>query len=193
QVVKGLARIAYNDFLRAPEAEAFAEVQQFKEVSREESYGNKVLEKAFINLNKADFAAKTEPSLLAARSIGNMYTGSVFFGLASLLSEVPFAQLEGKRVAMFSYGSGCAASMYSFRVRADTTAIAATIRLSERLDMRTKVSPAEFEKAMELREKTHNAQEYEPTGNVDELFPGTYYLQKIDSMWRRAYGRTPLN
>ncbi|KAJ2791732.1 3-hydroxy-3-methylglutaryl coenzyme A synthase [Coemansia linderi] len=193
QVVKGLARIAYNDFLRAPESETFADVQQFKEVSREDSYGNKVLEKAFINLSKADLAAKTEPSLLAARAIGNMYTGSVFFGLASLLTEVPFAQLKGKRVALFSYGSGCAASVYSFRVRADTSNIATTIRLRERLDMRTKVSPAEFEKAMELREKTHNAQEYEPTGNVDELFPGTYYLQKIDSMWRRAYGRTPLN
>ncbi|KAJ2888122.1 3-hydroxy-3-methylglutaryl coenzyme A synthase, partial [Coemansia aciculifera] len=133
------------------------------------------------------------PSLLAARNIGNMYTASVFFGLASLLSEVPYAQLKGKRVALFSYGSGCAASLYSFRVRADTKAIADTIRLRERLELRTKVSPVEFERAMELREKTHNAQEYEPVGNVDDLFPGTYYLQKIDSMWRRAYGRTPLN
>ncbi|KAJ2822390.1 3-hydroxy-3-methylglutaryl coenzyme A synthase [Coemansia sp. 'formosensis'] len=191
QVVKGLARIAYNDFLRA--ADTPADFQQFRDVSREESYGNKVLEKAFITLSKDDFKSKTEPSLLAARDIGNMYTGSVFFGLASLLTQVPYAQLEGKRVAMFSYGSGCAASLYSFRVRADTSAIAQTIRLRERLDARTKVSPVEFERAMELREKTHNAQEYEPTGNVDELFPGTYYLQKIDSMWRRAYGRTPLN
>ncbi|KAJ2804418.1 3-hydroxy-3-methylglutaryl coenzyme A synthase, partial [Coemansia furcata] len=191
QVVKGLARIAYNDFLRA--ADTPADFQQFRDVSREESYGNKVLEKAFITLSKDDFKKKTEPSLLAARDIGNMYTGSVFFGLASLLTQVPYAQLEGKRVAMFSYGSGCAASLYSFRVRADTSAIAQTIRLKERLEARTKVSPVEFERAMELREKTHNAQEYEPTGNVDELFPGTYYLQKIDSMWRRAYGRTPLN
>ncbi|KAJ1735964.1 3-hydroxy-3-methylglutaryl coenzyme A synthase [Coemansia biformis] len=193
QVVKGFARMAYNDFVRTPDAAAFGEVQQFRDVSREESYGNKVLEKAFINLTKAAFAAKTEPSLLAARNIGNMYTASVFFGLASLLSQVPYAELDGKRIALFSYGSGCAASTYSFRVRADTSKIASTIGLATRLDNRIKVSPADFEKIMHLREKTHNAQDYEPTGNTDELLPGTYYLQKIDSKWRRAYGRIPLD
>ncbi|PIA16518.1 hydroxymethylglutaryl-CoA synthase [Coemansia reversa NRRL 1564] len=193
QVVKGFARMVYNDFLRNPEAKAFAEVQQFKDILREESYGNKVLEKAFINVSKSEFASKTESSLLAARNIGNMYTGSVFFGLASLISQTPFEKLNGKRIALFSYGSGCAASTYSFRVRGDTSNIARTIDLAARLDKRIKVAPADFEKVMELREKTHNAQEYEPTGNINELQPGTYYLQKIDSKWRRAYGRIPLN
>ncbi|KAI9473269.1 3-hydroxy-3-methylglutaryl coenzyme A synthase [Coemansia sp. RSA 989] len=192
QVVKGFARMAFNDFMRSPDAAAFAEVQQFKDVSREESYGNKVLEKAFISVSKSEFAQKTEPSLLAARNIGNMYTGSVFFGVASLLSQVPSEQLQGKRIALFSYGSGCAASTYSFRVRGDTSKIARTMDLANRLDKRLKVSPAEFERVMELREKTHNAQDYEPTGNVNELAPGTFYLQKIDSMWRRAYARVPL-
>ncbi|KAJ2608585.1 3-hydroxy-3-methylglutaryl coenzyme A synthase [Coemansia sp. RSA 1365] len=193
QVVKGFARMVYNDFLRNPEAKEFAEVQQFKDILREESYGNKVLEKAFVNLSKSEFASKTEPSLLAARNIGNMYTGSVFFGLASLISQTPFEKLNGKRIALFSYGSGCASSTYSFRVRGDTSNIARTIDLAARLNKRIKFTPAQFEKIMELREKTHNAQEYEPTGNIDELLPGTYYLQKIDSMWRRAYGRIPLN
>ncbi|KAJ2084264.1 3-hydroxy-3-methylglutaryl coenzyme A synthase [Coemansia sp. RSA 988] len=193
QVVKGFARMAYNDFLRNPEAKTFAEVQQFKDLLREESYGNKVLEKAFINVSKSQFTSKTESSLLAARNIGNMYTGSVFFGLASLLSQTPFDRLNGKRIALFSYGSGCAASTYSFRVRADISSIARTIDLAARLEERIKVSPADFEKIMELREKTHNEQEYEPTGNIEELKPGTYYLQKIDSKWRRAYGRIPLN
>ncbi|KAJ2105177.1 3-hydroxy-3-methylglutaryl coenzyme A synthase [Coemansia sp. RSA 921] len=193
QVAKGFARMAYNDFLRSPDAEAFAEVQQFKDAAREESYGNKVLEKAFISLSKADFAKKTDPSLLAARNIGNMYTGSVFFGIASLLTQVPFAELNGKRIAVFSYGSGCAASTYSFRVRGDTSKIAQTLDLAKRLENRIKVSPAEFEKVMELREKTHNAQDYEPAGSIDQMIPGTYYLQKIDSMWRRAYGRIPFN
>ncbi|KAI9506011.1 3-hydroxy-3-methylglutaryl coenzyme A synthase [Coemansia spiralis] len=193
QVVKGFARMAYNDFLRNPENEAYAEVQQFKDVSREESYGNKVLEKAFINVSKKEFAIKTEPSLFAASNIGNMYTGSVFFGIASLVTQVPYEQLKGKRVAFFSYGSGCAASMYSFRFRSDTAAITQTLDLAARLESRIKASPVEFESTMELREKTHNAQDYEPAGNVAELFPGTYYLQKIDTMWRRAYGRTSLN
>ncbi|KAJ1944483.1 3-hydroxy-3-methylglutaryl coenzyme A synthase [Linderina macrospora] len=193
QVVKGFGRMAYNDFLRSPDAPQFADVQQFKDIAREDSYTNKVLEKAFINVSKQTFGAKTKPSLLAASNIGNMYTGSVFFGLASLLTEVSSADLQGKRVALFSYGSGCAASMYSFRVRGDTTKIAEALNLTSRLDSRTKVSPSDFEQIMALREKTHNALEYEPQGDVAQLFPGTFYLQKIDSMWRRAYGRTPLN
>ncbi|KAJ2156334.1 3-hydroxy-3-methylglutaryl coenzyme A synthase [Coemansia sp. RSA 552] len=193
QVAKGFARMAYNDFLRNPQADGFGDVQQFKEVSREESYGNKVLEKAFISVSKPAFASKTEASLVAARNIGNMYTGSVFFGLASLISQIPYAELSGKRVAAFSYGSGCAASMYSFRVRADTSEIARTLDLDRRLEARTKVAPAEFEHIMALREKTHNAQEYEPVGSIDSLAPGTYYLQKVDSKWRRAYGRIPLD
>ncbi|KAJ1879478.1 3-hydroxy-3-methylglutaryl coenzyme A synthase, partial [Kickxella alabastrina] len=193
QVVKGFARLAYNDFMRAPEAEEFAEVQQFREIEREESYTNKVLEKAFITVSKREFAQKTEPSLLAARNIGNMYTGSVFFGLASLLSQTSSEELQGKRVALFSYGSGCAASVYSFRVRGDTAGISAKVDLKKRLESRTKVSPQVFEEIMDLREKTHNASEYLPQGDVESMFPGTYYLQKVDYMHRRAYGRTPLN
>ncbi|KAJ2776329.1 3-hydroxy-3-methylglutaryl coenzyme A synthase [Coemansia javaensis] len=194
QVVKGFARMAYNDFLRSsPDAAAYADVQQFRDVAREASYTDKLLEKAFIGLTKSQFAAKTEPSLLAARNIGNMYTASVFFGLASLLSQVPHAQLDGKRITLFSYGSGCAASAYSFRVRGDTTAIADNLALASRLEKRIKVAPAKFEKIMELREHTHNAQEYQPTGSVDDLLPGTYYLQNVDSMWRRSYARTPLD
>jgi hypothetical protein len=60
-------------------------------------------------------------------------------------------------------------------------------------------SPAEFEKALTLREqllvKSAAAAEgqgdekgYEPVGSLDHLLPGTYYLQGIDAMYRRSYG-----
>ena len=38
-----------------------------------------------------------------------------------------------------------------------------------------------------LREKAHLKKDYIPTGNADTLFPGTYYLTGIDSMFRRTY------
>ena len=36
------------------------------------------------------------------------------------------------------------------------------------------------------------AEEFTPTGSVDELFPGTFYLTKIDKMHRRHYARKPV-
>ena len=54
-----------------------------------------------------------------AKNLGNIYTGSLYNGLVSLLqSGLPTAEggegldLRGKRVMLFSYGSGCAASMF---------------------------------------------------------------------------------
>lgn len=33
---------------------------------------------------------------------------------------------------------------------------------------------------------------YTPVGSVDTLFPGTWYLTKVDDMHRRQYERSPL-
>jgi hydroxymethylglutaryl-CoA synthase len=38
-----------------------------------------------------------------------------------------------------------------------------------------------------LRERAHLKKDYTPQGNPDTLFPGTYYLTGIDSMFRRTY------
>jgi hydroxymethylglutaryl-CoA synthase len=53
-----------------------------------------------------------EDSLHYNRICGNCYTASLYVGLASLL-ERSQVDLGGKRVGMFSYGSGCMASFFS--------------------------------------------------------------------------------
>jgi hydroxymethylglutaryl-CoA synthase len=115
----------------------------------------------------------------------------VYGGLAALISQVPSAELAGKRITLFSYGSGSAASMFSFIVRGDTTTIAKHINIVERLAARTKVAPADYAKVMELREKTHQLRSYTPVGPTNNFFPGTYYLVHVDDMFRRTYARSP--
>jgi hydroxymethylglutaryl-CoA synthase len=44
---------------------------------------------------------------------------------------------------------------------------------------------------LQLREKNHNAGSYVPTGAVDNVWPGAYYLKEIDDKYRRKYGRAP--
>ncbi|KAG8721310.1 hypothetical protein FRC11_002940, partial [Ceratobasidium sp. 423] len=52
-----------------------------------------------------------------------------------------------------------------------------------------KVVPVEeYVSAMALREKNHNAVGYTPEGSLDNLWPGSYYLEHIDSKYRRNWG-----
>ena len=40
-----------------------------------------------------------------------------------------------------------------------------------------------------MREKHHNAKSYVPVSLVDNLFPKTYYLDRVDEKYRRFYKR----
>ncbi len=53
-----------------------------------------------------------EPSLHYNRIIGNSYTASMYIGLVSLLDNAS-EDLTGKRIAFFSYGSGCVAEFFT--------------------------------------------------------------------------------
>lgn len=56
-----------------------------------------------------------DPSLYYSRLVGNCYTASVFMGIISLL-EKAIEDLTNKRLAVFSYGSGLVAELFSLRV-----------------------------------------------------------------------------
>lgn len=62
----------------------------------------------------AQWKDKCERSLLLAKQLGNIYTGSLYNGLLSLVCDETI-DLTNKQICMFSYGSGCAASMFSIR------------------------------------------------------------------------------
>lgn len=51
--------------------------------------------------------------------VGNMYTPSVYAALVSYLISKPAAELVNQRIALFSYGSGLAATMFSLTITAD--------------------------------------------------------------------------
>ena len=92
-VQKSVGRLAFSDFLRNPDAEQYGAFQQFKGLDLPSTYGNRDVEKAFVAYTKNAYNTKVAPSSLAAKNLGNMYAGSVYGGLASLVSEVPSEQL----------------------------------------------------------------------------------------------------
>ncbi|ALC41505.1 Hmgs [Drosophila busckii] len=197
-VQKSVGRLSFNDFLLSSEterAQKFPGLERFNSSSLESTYFDRDVEKAFLTQSAQLFEKKTKKSLLLANQVGNMYTPSVYSGLVSLLISEPAAELVGKRIGVFSYGSGLAASMYSIKVTdqaADFEKFVSKLDyVMPLLNSREKVVPEQFSQLMEVREKNNHAAPYTPTGSISALFPGTYYLKDVDELHRRTYERTP--
>uniref|UniRef100_A0A7S3NGB9 Hydroxymethylglutaryl-coenzyme A synthase C-terminal domain-containing protein n=1 Tax=Euplotes harpa TaxID=151035 RepID=A0A7S3NGB9_9SPIT len=95
---------------------------------------------------------------------------------------------------MFSYGSGCAASMFTIQATDKFIGLRSSNfvkSIEERLNNRIKKSPEEYTDCLMKREEMYTKNGYEATSPIDELFPGTYYLEKVDEKWRRYYQRKP--
>ncbi len=145
-VAKSYARLLYNDFLADPAHPAFADVPaELRELDYDKSLSDKTVEKVFMGLTKKRFQERVQPSIQVPTMCGNMYCASVYSGLVGLLSNVDAAQLVGKRIGVFSYGSGLASSFFSVRVRGDVSSIKEKIDLHARLQARRTVPPAVYD------------------------------------------------
>lgn len=210
-VQKSFARLALNDFLdsrngsggdsSSSSAKVVEDEARFSSVKLEDTYFDRDVEKAFMDASKAGFGSKTKPSLLLSTNVGNMYTCSLYGCLASYLHTLLKADKgdlkdqtegQGQRVALFSYGSGSVASLFSLRVVGDLSLVLSSVAdLEARLEARERVDPEAFSATMQAREDTHHLAPFLPSAPVDKLFPGTWYLTEVDSMHRRKYARTP--
>ncbi|KAK0181717.1 hypothetical protein PV327_003977 [Microctonus hyperodae] len=201
-VQKSFARIAFIDFLRLSNDEAikkYPQLEKFRDAKLEKTYFDRDIEKAFMTLSNESFKVKTHPSLYISNLVGNMYTPSVYAGLVSLLISTSPENLAGKKVGVFSYGSGLTSSMYSLTITKDAipnspleTLISHLSYIKPQLDARKCVAPEDYTKILEQRETNWHTLPFEPQSTIDSMFPGTYYLVKIDEMYRRTYARVPL-
>jgi len=90
------------------------------------------------------FKNKVEPGLHGAREVGNIYTGSVYMGLVSVL-ENEGERVEGKRVGVFSYGSNCGAEFFLCQMKTGNRAIVKGLRFQEQLEKREKITLEQYE------------------------------------------------
>ncbi|SCW00227.1 LAFE_0B12244g1_1 [Lachancea fermentati] len=185
-VTKSYGRLLYNDFRANPAL--YPEVDAaLAKVDYDASLADKNIEKTFVNVAKALHKDRVAPSLTVPTNTGNMYTGSVYAALASLLFFVGSDALQGKRIGLYSYGSGMAASLYSCRVVGDIKYITDVLDLDVKLQSRKTESPTEYESAIKLRENAHLNKNFTPKGSIELLQPGTFYLTNIDDRFRRQY------
>ncbi|PHH80718.1 hypothetical protein CDD80_66 [Ophiocordyceps camponoti-rufipedis] len=145
-VQKSYARLLYHDYLADPTATAFSDVHShIMSISYQDSLTDKLVEKTFMALSNERFRSRVQPSLQVAAQCGNMYCASVWAGLASLTSAVDHDELRGKRIGLFSYGSGLTSTFMSFRVDDSVANISRTLDLSRRLAGRLSASPEVYE------------------------------------------------
>lgn len=198
-VRKSFTRLAFIDFLNTPENQipnGYKDAMKFHAVKLEDTYFNQDIDKTFMQLSKADFEQKTQPSLLIANQVGNMYTPSVYSGLVSLLISKPINELAGNKIAIFSYGSGLCSSMYSLTITSDTREgsglskiVTALSYVKPQLEGRHCVSPEDYTRVLALREQNCHTVPFIPESNINDMFPGTYYLTQVDEKYRRTYER----
>jgi hydroxymethylglutaryl-CoA synthase len=65
--------------------------------------------------------------------------------LASILANVDNQSLQGKRIGLFSYGSGLASSMFSFKVNGSVENMAKQLDIPNRLESRRVVAPEVYD------------------------------------------------
>lgn len=95
------------------------------------------------------FEVKVRESLALPRVVGNVYTGSLYLALASLLATSE-RELARERVLFFSYGSGCCAELFTGEIMPG--AQAALVDLPAALESRRELSVDEYEALFRARD-----------------------------------------
>ena len=104
---------------------------------------NKIMDKSLPQEQQDQLKENFEKSILYSQKVGNIYTGSLFLGLLSLL-ENSYKLKAGDKIALFSYGSGAVAEIFSASLVPGYEKQLSRTRLEE-LDQRQALSVEEYE------------------------------------------------
>jgi hydroxymethylglutaryl-CoA synthase len=182
--------------------EFYAKALPLLETPLDETYESREIEALFKSVSKKHFDEHVTQCCKINQHVGNCYSGSVFSSLLSIVCDQGMA-LEGKRICMFSYGSGSAASMYSFLGRVPDASKNSTFTLESiqrnsdvfnRLHKnRTQCKLSEFNAALDMRERHYGKAPMTPEGEVSPrtIFPRTFYLVSVNEKHHRVYAQTP--
>ena len=96
------------------------------------------------------FSQKVAPGLLGAREVGNIYTGSVYMSLISLM-ESEKNNVERKNIGLFSYGSGCGAEFMLCHMKSPIDRIIKNLKFVEQIKRRKEIN---FEQYTQIYSKS---------------------------------------
>ena len=104
----------------------------------------KIMDKSLPIEQQEQLQVNFDQSILYSQKVGNIYTGSLFLGLLSLLENSTTLK-AGDRIALFSYGSGAVSEIFSGQLVAGFNQQLKANRM-EILNKRTPLSIPDYEK-----------------------------------------------
>lgn len=104
---------------------------------------NKIMDQILSQEEQSKLQENFDKSILYSQKVGNIYTGSLFLGLLSLLENSENLK-AGDKIALFSYGSGAVAEIFSVNLVEGYEKQLTTNRL-ELLDQRQELTVAAYE------------------------------------------------
>ena len=116
----------------------------YGKMARKAHRHRKMLDGIDEQLADESFAVEVERSLDLPSRVGNIYTGSLYLALASLL-HTEAEVIAGRRVGLFSYGSGCSAEFFAGRVAEEAPALLQRLAIDAPLQDCRRLSIAEYE------------------------------------------------
>lgn len=143
---------------------------------------NKVMDKNLPEDFKEKLKENFESTILYSKEVGNIYTGSLYLGLLSLL-ENSKNLVAGDKIALFSYGSGAVAEIFSATLVDGFKDMLQTNRL-ETLKNRIRLSVEDYEKLF-FEEVVIDS---EGNANIPEYKTGVFALKEIHEH-QRIYGK----
>ncbi|KAJ1253984.1 hypothetical protein BS78_K142400 [Paspalum vaginatum] len=105
----------YNKLVQKIDNDAKEKLLPFANLTSEESYQSRDLEKTSQQVAKHLYDLKVQLSTLLPKQIGNMYTASLYAALASVIYN-KHNSLASQRIIMFSYGSGLTSTLFALRL-----------------------------------------------------------------------------
>jgi hydroxymethylglutaryl-CoA synthase len=125
---------------------------------------------------QADYERLTERferSIVYGREVGNIYTGSIYLALLSLLENDESLE-PGDRIGLFSYGSGSVAELYFATLRPDYRARLEPQRHRALLESRERLSLADYEAMFSAKLVTDGSEQ--EIGRSDYRDDAPHYL-----------------
>ncbi|MBU2638490.1 MAG: 3-hydroxy-3-methylglutaryl-CoA synthase [Nanoarchaeota archaeon] len=172
---KALEKILFEEFAEDATAVGVPFLRYLVERVEDKESLRKILD---IKKSGEVFRQKVEPSIAGCAGVGNIYTGSVFLSLASILEAEHFERkdIAGKRVVFLSYGSGSSAVVYSGVIGSEYAYSVGNGILMPALENRQRIT-------MEQYEALHRSKARAPV--IEKR--GQFVLTGIDENSRRTY------
>ncbi len=137
---------------------------------------------------RTSYDAQVAPWLELNSVVGNIYTGSLFLAMADYLRKLT-PEREGRRLSLFSYGSGCGAAFGTGVVSGGATASRNLVDPAVHLDSRVRLDIDRYEQLIRACETADHNEEPYPDPADWGLDKGLYYVGTRDHV--RQYTGSP--